>query len=182
MRVGDEFQIGADGRRLTTIRITEKDTLASLVASINRAIGSSGKAEIVKEDGVERIKITPRSGKAVRIDAGRADKDALPGLGLTQGVVATVDAGRGGLKTYGLGLTGLTLDSASAITNAKAELSAAISIVRIAYDALLNPNAKALTAEEQALQERRQNAGTAPEYLTAKLANYQAALSRLTGG
>ena len=141
LRVGDEFRIGADGRRLTTIRFGEKDTLASLVTTISRAIGSVGRAEIVKENGVERIKITPRNGKAIRIDSGRSDRDALPGLGLTQGIVATTDAGRGALKTYGLGLVGLKLDSAKAITSAKAELSAAISIIRQAYDSLLNPNA-----------------------------------------
>ena len=105
----------------------------------------------------------------------------MPALGFGHGIIAKGDAGRAGLKTYGLGLVGLKLDSAAAITSAKSELSAAISIVRIAYDAMLNPNAKAMTDEEKALQARRQNMGPAPEYLTAKLANYQAALSRLTG-
>lgn len=182
LRTGDEFRIGVDGRRLVTIKIGEKDTLATLVTNVNRAIGSAGRAEIVKADGVERIKITPRSGQALRIDSGAADRDALPALGLTQGIIATSDAGRGALKTYGLGIVGLKLDSPANITSAKAEISAAISIVRQAYDAMLNPNAKEQTAEEKALAERRLNAGAAPEYLTAKLANYQAALARLTGG
>jgi hypothetical protein len=182
LRAGDEFRIGVDGRRLATIRIGDKDTLATLVASINRSIGSAGRATIVKEDGVERIKIAPRTGQALRLDAGAASRDALPALGLSQGIIAETNAGRGALKTYGLGLIGLKLDSDTAIAGAKSELSAAISIVRIAYDAMLNPNAKALTAEEQALQEKRQNMGTAPEYYTAQLANYQAALTRLGGG
>jgi len=182
LRVGDEFRIGIEGRRAITLRITETSTLASLVTAINRTIASAGRAEIVKEDGVERIKITPRSGKAVRIDAGRADRDALPALGLSPGVVAESDAGRGALKTYGLGLVGLKLDSPASITSAKAELSAAISIIRQAYDGLLNPNAKEQTAEEKALEARRQNAGAAPEYYSARLANYQAALARLNGG
>ncbi len=182
LRAGDEFRVGVDGRRLTTIKIGENDTLATLVAGINRAIGSAGRAEIVKQDGVERIKITPRSGQALRIDSGRADLNALPALGLTQGIVALSDAGRGALKTYGLGLVGLKLDSPAAIVSAKAELSAAVSIVRGAYDALLNPNAKELTADEKALAARRQTAGAAPEYLTAQLANYRAALARLGGG
>jgi hypothetical protein len=182
LRAGDEFRIGADGRRLTTIKITEKDTLASLVANINRAIGSVGRAEILKADGVERIKITPRAGQAIRVDAGRGDRDALPGLGLAQGIIATTSAGRGALKTYGLGLVGLKLDSPAAIAGAKSELSAAISIIRVADDALLNPHAKELPAEEQALQARRQNMGAAPEYYSAQLANYQAALARLGGG
>ncbi|MEZ5961365.1 MAG: hypothetical protein R3C30_13215 [Hyphomonadaceae bacterium] len=181
LRPGDEFRIGADGRRLTTIRIGEKDTLATLVATINRAIGSSGRATIVKEDGIERIKITPRTGQAIRLDSGAATRDALPGLGLSQGIIAETAAGRGALRTYGLGLVGLKLDTPAAIASAKSELSAAISIVRLAYDALLNPNAKPLTAEEEALQARRQSAGAAPEYYSAQLANYQAALARLGG-
>ncbi len=182
LRVGDEFRVGADGRRLTTIRIGENDTLATLTATINRAIGASGRAAIVKEDGIERIKITPRTGQAIRLDGGAATRDALPALGLSQGIISQTNPGRGALKTYGLGLVGLSLDSPAGIAGAKSELSAAISIVRVAYDALLNPNAKPLTAEEQALRERRQNMGSAPEYYSAQLANYQAALSRLGGG
>jgi hypothetical protein len=181
LRAGDEFRIGVDGRRLTTIRITEKDTLATLVSTINRAIGSAGRAVIVKEEGIERIKITPRAGQAIRLDGGAASRDALPALGLSQGIIAESAAGRGALKTYGLGLVGLKLDSAAEITSAKSELSAAISIVRLAYDALLNPNAKPLTEAEQALLARRQNMGAAPEYYSAQLANYQAALARLGG-
>ena len=184
LRAGDEFKIGVDGRRLTTIRITERDTLSSLVQQINRAIAGAGRAEIVREDGVERIKIMPLGDKAVRIDPGREGRDALGALGLTQGVVATNSKGRGALKTYGLGLVAadLRLDSKANIARTKAELSAAVSIVRQAYENLLNPNAKELTEEEKKLQERRQNAGVAPEYYSARLANYQAALARLTGG
>ncbi|QGZ94812.1 hypothetical protein [Terricaulis silvestris] len=183
LRVGDEFRIGAEGRRMVTIRITEKDTLATLVNSITRAIGSAGRAEIVKENGVERLKISPRGEQAVRIDAGRADQNALPALGLAQGVVSVNTAGRGSIKTFGLGIIAadLKLDSKESITRTKAELSAAISIVRQAYDTLLNPNAKELTEEDKALAARRQAAGAAPEYYNAQLANYQAALARLGG-
>ncbi|WP_135210519.1 hypothetical protein [Vitreimonas flagellata] len=186
LRVGDEFQIGVDGRRLTTIKITDKDTLSTLAASINRAISGAGRATIVKADGVERIEITPSGDKAVRLDAGRDGKNALPALGLIQGVVASnASAGRAGLQTYGLGMIAseLKLDTAENIAKTKAEISAAISIVRIAYDALLNPNAKALTEEERALEARRAAAASAtpPAYLSAQLANYQAALAKLGG-
>lgn len=182
LRAGDEFRIGAEGRRLTTIRIGEKDTLASLVTTINRAVGAAGKAEIVREDGLERIKISPRAGAALRLEAGREGRDALSALGLAQGIVSTNSAGRGALKTYGLGLIAadLKIDSKDAITRTKAELSAAISIIRQAYETLLNPNAKELTDEEKALEARRQSAGAAPDYYAAQLANYQAALARLS--
>ena len=173
-----------DGRRLTTIRISEKDTLASLVASINRAIGSAGRAEIVRENGAERIKISPFNNRALRLEAGREGRDALSGLGLGPGVIAVNASGRGSVKTYGLGLVAadLRLDSKEAVAATKAELSAAVSIVRQAYEHLLNPNAKPLTAEERALEQRRLAGGAVPDYYSKQYANYQAALARLTGG
>jgi hypothetical protein len=182
LRVGDEFRVGADGRRASTVIIGADDTLDSLVARINRAVGASGRAVVVKEDGAQRIKITARAGAAIRLDPGPDGRDALSPLGLSQAIVTANGGGRGALKTYGLGLVGLNLDTPAAIKSAKAELSAAISIVRRAYDDLLHPNAKELSEEEKALQVRRQNAGAAPQYLQAQLANYQAALARLGGG
>ncbi|MEQ1707113.1 MAG: hypothetical protein ABL864_02140 [Terricaulis sp.] len=183
LRVGDEFKIGAEGRRSTTIKISATDTMASLVTAINRAMGAAGGAQIVRENGAERIKINARDGQAVRIAAGRAGHDALPALGLAEGIVALNSAARGGLKTFGLGLAAadLKLDTKANIIRTKAELSAAVSIVRQAYDALLYPNAKEPSAAEKALAERRQNAGPAPAYYSAQLANYQAALARLGG-
>lgn len=184
LRVGDEFRIGADGRRLVTIRIGANDTLTTLVTAINRAIGGAGRAQIVKQDGLERIVITPRDGQGVRIDAGREGRDALAALGLVQGVVSKNQAPRGGLRTYGLGLIAreLKLDTAESISRTKAELSAAVSIVRQAYAQLLNPSAREPTAEEKALDARRQSAGAAPEYYAQRLSNYLAALARLGGG
>ena len=184
LRAGDEFRIGVDGRRLTTIRFDADDTLASLVTSINRAIAAAGRAQIVKRDGVERIEITARDAQAVRIEAGRDERNALPALGFAEGVVTKSEAARGGLRTFGLGLIAaeLKIDTPEAIVRTKAELSAAVSIVRQAYDKLLNPNAQEQTEEEKALEARRQGAGQAPEYYTQQLANYQAALARLSGG
>lgn len=183
LRAGDEFRIGADGRLLTRIRIAADDSLSALAAAINRAIGSAGKAEIVREDGVERLKITARTGQAVRIEAGRSGVDALPALGLDSGIIASATVARGGVKTFGLALSAqdLKLGTAAEIARTKAELSAAGSIVRQAYESLLYRNAKEPTAAEKALEERRQNVGAAPAYLTAQLANYQAALTRLRG-
>ncbi len=182
LRVGDEFQIAADGRRLTTIKIGAEDTLSTLVGAINRAMGGAGRAEIVREDGVERLRIRARQGRAVRIEAGR-ERDALGALGLNAGLVAENTNARNTPKAFGLGLLAgdLKLDSKAALVRSKAELSAAISIVRQAYDTLLHPNAKEKTAAEKALEERRQNAGPAPQYLSAQLANYRAALARLGG-
>ncbi|GAM99647.1 regulatory protein FlaEY [alpha proteobacterium U9-1i] len=183
LRVGDEFSIGIDGRRMTNIKIGEKDTLSSLVAQINRAIGAGGRATIVKEEGVERLKILASDGRAIRVEAGRSGRDALAGLGLGPGVIAKNATGRDSVRTFGLGLVeaDLKIGTKAEQAKARAEISAAISIVRIAYDTLLNPNAQEQTPEQQRLAARRAAAGAAPEYYTQQLANYQAALTRLGG-
>jgi hypothetical protein len=183
LRAGDEFRIGADGRTLATIRVGAADTLMTLVAAINRAIAGAGRASVSRDGGVERITIAAREGAAVRLEAGRGGRDALAALGLTPGVVAANDAGRRALKTYGLGLVegDLRLDTAKARARAQAEISAAISIVRQAYDALVNRNAAESDADKS-LEARRRNAGPSPEYYSAQLANYRAALARLGGG
>jgi hypothetical protein len=184
LRSGDELRIGIDGRRLTAIRIDNDDTLVSLAASITRAISGAGRARVVREDGVERIEITPNAGKVIRIEPGREGRDALGALGFKQGVIAANTQGFAGLKTYGLGLVAKDFDLSSekGAKAAVAELSAAISIIRQAYEGLVNPNAKELTAEEKALEERRKSAGAAPAYYTAQFNNYRAALAKLTGG
>lgn len=182
LRVGDQFQIGVDGRRLSTITLTADDTLQTLAVRINRAIGLSGKAQVVREDGVERLKITARDGAAIRLDSGKAGKDALAGLGLGPGIVSVNSATRGSMKTFGLGLLAadMKIDSKEAIARTRAELSAAGSILRQAYEAIANPNAKKLTPEEQALEDRKNN-GAVPDYYSKQLANYQAALSKFSG-
>lgn len=184
LKAGDEFKIGAEGRLLTTIKIGDKETLNALAGKIQRAIGAAGRVKVVKQDGREHLEITPADGRAVRVEAGREGRDALAGLGLGAGLIAANTTSRGALKNFGLGLIAadLKLDSDGAIAKTKAELSAAISIVRQAYDALLHPNAKPQTDEEKALQARRDAAGAAPEYYSQRLSNYQAALARLTGG
>ena len=183
LRVGDEFSIGAEGRRATTIRIEAETTFAALAGAINRAIGAAGRASIVKQDGSERLQISAAEGRAVRVDAGQPGRDALGALGLGPGLIARNTSARGALKNFGLSLVeaDLKLDTKADIAKTKAELSAAISIVRQAYAALLHPNAKEQTEAEQALEARRNAAGQAPEYYSQQLANYQAALARLGG-
>jgi hypothetical protein len=184
LRAGDEFRIGAEGRGLTTIRIGDEDTLASLATAITRAVSGAGRARLVREGDVERIEITPNAGKAIRIEPGRAGREALGALGFAQGVVAVNAKGFAGVKTYGLGLIAQDFDLSSEkrAKAATAELSAALSIIRQAYETLANPNAKEMTDAERALEARRNANSPASEYYSAQLANYRAALQRLGGG
>jgi hypothetical protein len=181
LRVGDEFQIGALDGRLVTVKVAASETLGSLAGAIGRAIGAAGRAQVVREDGVERLRITSREGRGVRIEKGRDGRDALPALGLSSGLVAVAEGA--GPRPFGLGLLAgdLKLGSRAEISKTKAELSAAVSLVRQAYEALLYPHAKEQSEADKALAERRRNAGEAPDHYRAQLANYQAALARLGG-
>ncbi|HVZ99013.1 MAG TPA: hypothetical protein VG841_01725 [Caulobacterales bacterium] len=182
LRPGDEFKIGIDGKRLTTITISASDTLSSLLARINTSIGSSGRAEITKDaQGASRIHIVANDGRAIALQSGRAGRDALAGLGFQEGIIAKNSGQRGAMQNFGLGLLpdDLKVTDAAAIAKAKSELAAADSIVRRAYEALVNPNAQEKTDLEKKLEAAKSQ--PVPAYLTAQLANYQAALARLGG-
>ncbi|MES1199016.1 MAG: hypothetical protein ABUS48_03455 [Pseudomonadota bacterium] len=179
---GDEFKIGVDNKRLSTITIAATDTTSTLLAKINRVLGASGRAEITKDDnGASHIHIVASDGHAIQLSSGRAGRDALSGLGLHEGIVAKNSTAHNETQNYGLGLLPgeLQVTDKAAIIKAKAELSAADSIVRRAYDALVTPN----KPEETDLQKKLDAAKRAavPEYLTSQIANYQAALTRLGG-
>jgi hypothetical protein len=121
----------------------------------------------------------------IEVAAGKTNKDALEILGLPEGVVRatkvvdgkTVPAD-GKSMLYGLGLpSDLNLSSKEQIGHALSEITAAMGVVRTAYKDLVaaatptsaQPAAAALT-------------GHVPAYLSNQIANYQAALARLTGG
>jgi len=104
------------------------------------------------------------------LTAGETGRDALAGLGLSQGYIGAT-TGEDIIRTFGLNLTGgMNLGSAEAIKASGEKLQAAMKAVRDAYRALDPTTATA-----------NKPVGQAPAYLTAQLANYQAALARLTG-
>lgn len=184
LRAGDRFYVQnpATGRR-TAVTIEPKDTLQTLARKIELASGRQLKVTVktdrdyvtgmdgdtrVTSGGVQRLSITGADGRggAVLIP-GEAGRDALAGLGLSPGFIGkTADE----KKTFGLNLPAtLNLSSTDAIATAKDQLQQAIKVIRDAYRAL-SPEAS-----------KPPVAGKAPAYLQAQLANYQAALARLTG-
>ena len=99
--------------------------------------------------------------------AGEAGRDALAGLGLMPGYIGPSTSE---LKTFGLDLPKtLSLKDAEAAKAATSTLQLAIKALRDAYKALDPDSSKPKVT------------GSAPPYLKAQLANYQAALARLTG-
>lgn len=183
LRAGDRFYVQnpATGRR-TAVTIDAKDTLQSLARKIELASGRHLKVTIktdrdyvtgmdgdarVTSGGVQRLSITSADGRdgAVLIP-GEGGRDALAGLGLTPGFIGKTTEDK---KTFGVNLSSLlNLSTADSSLKAKEQVQLAIKAMRDAYRAL-SPAAskKAVT-------------GQAPAYIQAQLANYQAALARLT--
>ncbi|MFC5345468.1 transcriptional regulator [Brevundimonas staleyi] len=186
LRVGDRFYISpANGGRAQAVTIEAKDTLATLARKISVASGGKLKATVASEGGavtgkdgetttttggLQRLSITAKDGKTgAIITSGETGRDALLGLGLSAGYVGMASADTS-VKTFGLGLpSNLTLNSAAAITEAGEKIQGALKAIRDAYRGLL-PEDKTASAS-----------GPVPAYLTNQLANYQAALARLTG-
>ena len=192
VRPGDQFFIksGQNGHPVA-IKIAADETYKSLAQKIARASGFNAAAIVLSSTAGDQLQIKPAFGGAqVQIIAGPNGADALQSLGLKEGVVtAAADqmsslapvttpgstAATTSLKNgYALKLpSSLDLGSAAGTKAAQISLANAISTVRSIYrDMTTPPPAKSAPG----------STGQAPKYLTDQLANYQAALSRLTGG
>lgn len=184
LRAGDRFFVsGADGGRGTAVTIAATDTLATLARKIQAA--SRGRLivnvrnELPGADlagqaaamagGVQRLTILARDPeRGAILTPGEAGRDALAGLGLSPGYVGSRTV-EGGKSTFGLDLAAnLNLNSEAAIATAREKLTTALRTIRNAY-AALDPEAQ-----------RRTASGPAPAHITSQIANYQAALDRLT--
>ncbi|MDB5451504.1 MAG: regulatory protein FlaEY [Caulobacteraceae bacterium] len=186
LRGGDQFTIQVGTSRAATVTLDDKDTLDTLALKIRRATSFQAKVTISIVSGVRKLTIAPLNDRSIiEIGPGKTDKDALAVLGIPEGVVraTTVDgAGKtvsadGKGMFYGLGLeSGLNLSTTDQIAHARAELQAALGVIRTAYKDL------AAAANPQAAAAKAIPTGPVPAYLTAQIANYQAALTRLTGG
>ncbi len=190
LRAGDRFYVASPTGRPVAVTIEARDTLQTLARKIEQASQNKLQVTVVSEGGhvtgkdgetpvtaggFQRLMIAPRSGReGAMLMAGETGRDALAALGLTPGVIAPSTAGqKDARKTYGLQLlSSLNLNSPDAIKAAGQALQQAMSVVRTAYrdlNSALNPSNPAIS-------------GKAPAYLTGQIANYQAALARLTGG
>ncbi len=183
---GDQFTIKSNFNALpTTITIQAGDTLQSLAQAIERASGFAASAQVVTTGGLQQLKITPISSSfQITLGGGPAGQDALEGLGLSAGLIVdnatakakSATALNGARPTttlkanYGLGLEStLSLNSSLDAANALAQLGGAITTVKQIYSQMTTPPSN-------------NTSGPVPAWLTAEIANYQAALARLTNG
>ena len=194
VRAGDEFyMVNPQTGQKSTITIDAGETMQSLASKIQRA--SSGQLTVTTSliagtDGqpsTDGLTIKPSTNSSsMEFLAGPAGMDALSGLGLSAGLV-TSQAGQimdptsvnydTSKKPMGLSFdTSLNLNSSANIATAISSLQTTMSSVQKVYSYLQN-------GDPQPVKAGTNNSAnnTPPAYLTAEIANYQAALQRLTG-
>lgn len=185
LRPGDQFTLRAGLGRTNTITIEDADTLDTLAQKIRRASGFQAKVTLATVEGMRRLNIQPVTDRAtIEFGSGKTNRDALEMLGIPEGVVRktmvvdgkTVPAD-GKPMLYGLGLpSDLNLKNPVERHHALAEITAAMGVIRQAYKDLV------AAASPKSPQQQAAVSGKAPAYITNQIANYQAALARLSGG
>jgi hypothetical protein len=190
-RPGDEFYVrSGQGGAAKLITIAANDTYKTLATKISRALGFQVKIETLTVSGATQLQIKPLNARTqIELQAGPVGRDALSALGMSEALVTgdavTAKATAPGsqkvgalpaankLKAYyALALSsGLNLGSANDVKQAQAALQLALSTVRTIYGDMTTAPATDSSG-----------AGAAPKYLTDRIAQYQAALNRLTGG
>ena len=194
VRAGDQFyMINPNTGEKKTITIDATETMDSLSKKIQAASGFQLTVTTTTVPGTngqpmrQGLDIKPAYGSSsMEFLAGPAGQDALSGLGLSAGLV-TSQAGQimdpttsnytTSQKPMGLSFnTSLNLNSTTNIAAAISSIQATMQKVQSVYTYLSNgdpqPQKKGVGS----------SSGTAPTYLTNEISNYQAALSRLTGG
>jgi len=191
LRAGDQFTVAGTNMPPSTVTIAAGETLDTLATKIQRASQFTAKVTVVSTlDGQKQLKIEPATANAlITFGPGKGDKDALSTLGIPEGVVRKTVTSKAGVTSpadgkanlYGLTLpSDLNLSDDSQVSHALAELAAAQGVIRTAYKDLV---AAATPKSQQAATAAASAAsGPPPAYLTNQIANYQAALDRLTGG
>ncbi|THD82680.1 MAG: hypothetical protein E7812_00970 [Phenylobacterium sp.] len=184
-RAGDSFQIQAGNFPARTITIDPTETVATLTQKIrNAGFFDINVQQVDSGDGV-KLELTPETTtETFNLISGPSGHDALTALGLKAGMVraTVVDPTKGvvpadkGAQTYGLRLpANLDLNSTADINSALTALGNAITTTQSIY-------ADLKTAATPPDPTAAASSGTVPAYLTNQIANYQAALDRLTGG
>ncbi|HWA64020.1 MAG TPA: hypothetical protein VG939_21790 [Caulobacteraceae bacterium] len=187
LRPGDIFYIKTqEGGAERKVSIDAGETLDTLKLKIQRASGFQVNVTTTTVNGERSLMIQPQTAhNTIELVAGPAGHDALDSLGIKAGVVrqtTTNSSGQvvsadGNGTVYGLQLDNdLNLNSADAIKHAAAQLAGAMSTLVGAYrdlKAAATPQPKTTTNKAS---------GPVPTYISNEIANYQAALNRLTGG
>lgn len=182
LREGDKFSLRVDGGAKRTITIGRDETMATLARKIQGITGIRGTATAARANGKQVLRIDARPGHDIELIAGPRGADALAKLDMAPvRLVAAApkdkDAPRvtpGG--TYSLNLDDmLNLSDAKSAGAALARIKSALSMTQSAYRSLYwDANKEAMV--------NGATAGGGSAYQQARLAQYQAALTRLNTG
>jgi hypothetical protein len=192
LRGGDQFEVRSSLTGVKkTVTIDNGETLETLAAKMRRALDYQANIQITTVNGARTLSIKPLNDRdTLELFSGPTGKDALAGLGLPEGIIRTTTVDKDGKtvpadgkgQIYGLKFDGvMNLDNATNISHVAAELATAMGVIRQAYKDLQTANTpqSVLNAQKAATAA---NSGAVPAYLTNQIANYKAALDRLTGG
>ena len=194
VRAGDQFyMVNPNTGERKTLTIDATDTMDTLAKKIQNASGFQLTVKTTTVPGTngqpmrQGLEIKPAYGSSsMEFLAGPAGQDALTGLGLSAGLVTSqagkiMDPTSSGYtksqKPMGLSFdTSLNLNSTTNIASAIKSIQATIQKVHSVYSYLSNGD------PQPSKSKTGSSSGAAPTYLTNEISNYQAALSRLTGG
>lgn len=184
LRAGDQFQLRmGSSSTATTIIIGANETMNSLADKIRLAGLFEIDVQTLSNGTGKTLQLKPANDRTTfELRSGPAGRDALAALGIKPGLVRNtiVDPKKGvlpadkGTQTYGLRFTApLDLNSKADIKAALDGVTNAITTVRAIYADLK----QAATPPSQ-----QQQQGSVPAYMQTRIADYQAALDRLTAG
>lgn len=184
LRPGDSFSIRIDGGALRKITVEANDTLKSIGDRIRGITVSRATVATPSVDGKQSLSITMKAGHDLEIIAGPASSDALVSLGIEpQHISAPTPVSSAAPKVRPGGSYGLDLSEAlniATLDDAKAafgKIKDAISMSQTAYRSLYWDDAKARMVDGV----KNTATGTRSTAIEqAQLANYQAALDRLS--
>lgn len=184
LRPGDQFSIRVDDGAIKKITIAANDTAKSLVDRINAITLSKGTATIATSNGAQSLRLDSKAGHSIELIAGAAGSDALAKLGIEPRRIETPAALPSNAPSvrpggsYGLALSqALNLSTAADAKAAFDKIKQALSMTQTAYRSLYWDDAKAKLAGG-VTNTKTGTQSTVVEQ--AQLANYQAALTRLS--
>ena len=192
LRPGDEFFVQSGTGTPVAVSIAAGDTYQTLGAKIAKASNFSVKAVVLPGTAGSTLKLTPAYASVqVSLLPGPSGRNALTALGITQGVLTQAAAkessaaasslagpatSHNSLKNgYSLNLSSsLNLTNSARATAATAALSSAMAKLKSIYSDMITPPSTTSSSSSSA------SSGKVPTYLTNEIAQYQAALARLS--
>lgn len=175
VRPGMSFSMAVDDGPLRRITIEADDSIRWVAFQMNRVLGANGLVEVKREGDAEYLRINAKKDAKIAIRSGRDGFDALPGLGLKEGDIYGPDMKKRD-DVFALGFGGFVnvLDFEAA-SDARDHLGFALSQIEKAFKSLTEEN-------KDPLEKRRQKAllDRPPAQIQKQIANFQAALTRLT--